>query len=56
MRFSKCWELGVSVLSAALAEQIWCMVEANEDWIPEADGADAPVHIVANDFSDGVWL
>jgi hypothetical protein len=56
MRLSKTWELGVFVPTAALAEQIRRMVEANEDWIPEADGVDASVHIVVNDFSDGVWL
>lgn len=32
------------------------MVEADEDWIPEADGVDATVHIVVNDFTEGVWL
>lgn len=44
------------VPSAALMEQIGRMVAAHEDWIPEADGVDASVHIVVNDFTDGVWL
>ena len=44
------------VPSAALMEQILRMVAADEDWIPEADGVDAAVHIVVNDFTDGVWL
>ncbi len=44
------------VPSAALMEQIGRMVTFHEDWIPEADGVDASVHIVVNDFADGVWL
>ena len=37
-------------------DQIRRMVVSHEDWIPEADGVDATVHIVVNDFADGVWL
>lgn len=44
------------VPSQALRAQIAAMVEAHEDWIPDADGIDAAVHIVVNDFDHGVWL
>jgi hypothetical protein len=42
--------------STKLLEQIAAMVEASEDFIVDADGVDAHVHMVVNDFTDGVWL
>lgn len=44
------------VASDELNAQIRAMVAAGEDWIPDADGVDAAVHIVVNDFDHGVWL
>lgn len=44
------------VPSEKLLAQIKGMVERHEDWIPEADGIDADIHIVVNDFDYGVWL
>lgn len=42
--------------SAKLLEQIASMVAASEDYIVAADGIDGRVHVVVNDFPDGVWL
>lgn len=44
------------VPSEKLRAQISAMVAAQEDWIPDADGVDAAIHIVVNDFDYGVWL
>lgn len=44
------------VTSEKLRAQINAMVAAHEDWIPDADGVDASIHIVVNDFDYGVWL
>lgn len=32
------------------------MVASSEDYIVDADGIDDRVHMVVNDFSNGVWL
>lgn len=42
--------------SAKLLGQIAAMVAASEDYIVAADGIDDRVHVVVNDFPDGVWL
>lgn len=42
--------------SPRLLEQIRSMVAAHEDYIPEADGVDDRLHVVVNDFTEGVWL
>lgn len=42
--------------SPRLLEQIRSMVAAHEDYIPEADGVDERLHVVVNDFTEGVWL
>ena len=44
------------VASEKLLRQILKMVEAHEDWIPDADGVGDSMHIVVNDFTGGVWL
>lgn len=50
--------LGVHVIrpSVRLLEQIASMVAASEDYVVHADGIDDRVHMVVNDFDDGVWL
>ena len=47
---------GALVPSAKLGAQIDRMVANHEDYIPDADGVDDSVHVVVNDFTDGVWL
>lgn len=42
--------------SARLLAQISSMVEASEDYIVDPDGVDGRVHMVVNDFGEGVWL
>jgi len=32
------------------------MVDRGEDYIVDPDGIDSRVHMVVNDFSEGVWL
>lgn len=39
-----------------LLEQIAAMVASSHDYVVDADGIDPRVHMVVNDFSDGVWL
>lgn len=43
-------------LREALQRQIAGMVERHEDYILDAAGVDADIHVVANLFEDGVWL
>lgn len=42
--------------SERLLEQISAMVDRGEDYIVDPDGIDSRVHMVVNDFSEGVWL
>lgn len=42
--------------SIRLLEQIAAMLAASEDFIVNPDGVDDRVHMVVNDFSEGVWL
>lgn len=42
--------------SARLREQIASMVQAHEDYIVKPDGIDGRVHMIVNEFSEGVWL
>lgn len=44
------------VPSEILKRQVKEMVEAQEDWIPDADGIDHSKHVVLNEFTEGVWL
>lgn len=37
-------------------EQIGSMIKASEDYVVDPDGLDDRVHIVVNDFAEGVWL
>lgn len=39
-----------------LETQIASMVANHEDFILDADGVDADIHVVTNFFSEGVWL
>ena len=46
----------MTVPSEKLMAQIERMVENHEDYIEDANGVDDTVHIVVNDFVEGVWL
>ena len=44
------------IASPKLHDQIASMVRNHEDYVVDADGVDARIYMVVNDFSLGVWL